>query len=114
MALYTMSIQFMCFVYYKKDTVFFVVLSLLLFVIYVLLVNLFQKGARFNSTTMFSAREALIPGGVYDRSKMNVNAQQLGRMLDIYKCDTIFVGLHFGNRNFFLLLKPIIIRVKIS
>ena len=27
------------------------------------------KGARFMSTTMFSAREALIPGSAYDRSK---------------------------------------------
>ena len=30
---------------------------------------LLTQGARFMSTTMFSAREALIPGSAYDRSK---------------------------------------------
>jgi hypothetical protein len=29
---------------------------------------------------MFSAREAIIPGGIYDRSKLAVNSAALGRM----------------------------------
>lgn len=34
------------------------------------LTNPTNPGARFMSTTMFSAREALIPGGIYDRSRL--------------------------------------------
>ena len=33
------------------------------------LVNNLNPGARFMSSTMFSAREAIIPGSIYDRSK---------------------------------------------
>lgn len=33
------------------------------------LINALNPGARFMSTTMFSAREALVPGSAYDRSK---------------------------------------------
>jgi hypothetical protein len=42
--------------------------------------HFFFQGARFNNTTMFSAREAIIPGGIYDRSRLNVTNQTALRM----------------------------------
>lgn len=35
------------------------------------LINTLNPGGNFMSNTMVSAREAIIPGSVYDRSKMN-------------------------------------------
>ena len=43
------------------------------------LTNNLNPGARFMSTTMFSAREAIVPGSIYDRTK----SAPAGRMIEL-------------------------------
>lgn len=40
------------------------------------LTNNINPGARFMNTTMFSAREAIVPGSIYDRSKLHATGRK--------------------------------------
>ena len=55
---------------------------------------------------MFSAREALIPGGIYDRSRMNVNNPAALRMFYFY------FFLNFIPTHYYQFLKHITISNK--